>query len=57
MRNWFFRRAYPRVSTHGLSPDEARGVFAASPFGPPASERMLLDGCLWLFEVRKAGAP
>jgi len=55
MRNWFFRRTYPQVFAHALSPDEARAVFAASPFGRPVSERMLLDGCLWLFEVRKAG--
>jgi ubiquinone/menaquinone biosynthesis C-methylase UbiE len=55
MRSWFFRRAYPRVFTHALSPDEARRVFAASPFGAPVAERMLLDGCLWLFEARKRG--
>ncbi len=55
MRNWFFRWAYPRVFVHALSPDEARSIFAASPFGPPVGERMLLDGCLWLFEARKRG--
>ena len=37
-----------------LSPEEARAVFAASPFGRPVSERMLLDGCFWVFEVRRA---
>lgn len=54
MRSWFFRRIYPQVFTHALAPDEARAVFAASPFGAPVGERMLLDGCLWLFEARKA---
>jgi hypothetical protein len=44
---------YPRVFTKAMSPDEARGVFAASPFGSPAGERMLLDGCFWVFEARK----
>jgi hypothetical protein len=44
------------VFSKGLSPDEARGVFGSSPFGEPATERLLLGGCLWLFEVRKAGA-
>jgi ubiquinone/menaquinone biosynthesis C-methylase UbiE/uncharacterized membrane protein YphA (DoxX/SURF4 family) len=53
LRNWFFRWAYPRVFLHALSPDEARSIFASSPFGAPANERMLLDGCLWLFEARK----
>ena len=53
LRHWFFRLVYPRVFRNALSPDEARSVFSASPFGPPVSERMLLDGCLWLFEVRK----
>jgi hypothetical protein len=33
-----------------------RRVFGASPFGPPAEERLLLDGCFWMFEARKAGA-
>jgi len=36
-----------------LSREKARRVFGASPFGPPVRERMLLDGCLWLFEARK----
>jgi ubiquinone/menaquinone biosynthesis C-methylase UbiE len=56
LRHWFFRLVYPRVFSKGLSPDEARGVFGSSPFGEPATERLLLGGCLWLFEVRKAGA-
>ncbi len=53
LRSWFFRRIYPTVFTHALSPEEARAVFEASPFGSPVGERMLLDGCLWLFEARK----
>ena len=55
LRHWFFRLIYPRVFTHALSPEEARDVFAASPFGPPVDERMFLDGCIWLFEARKSG--
>jgi len=55
LRHWFFRLIYPRVFTKGLSPDEARRVFGESPFGAPVSERMLLDGCFWLFEATKAG--
>jgi ubiquinone/menaquinone biosynthesis C-methylase UbiE len=54
IRHWFVRRIYPHVFTKALSLDEARRVFGASPFGAPASERMLLGGCLWLFEGRKA---
>jgi ubiquinone/menaquinone biosynthesis C-methylase UbiE len=54
LRHWFFRRIYPRVFLKALSPEEARQVFGATPFGAPASERMLLGGCLWLFEGRKA---
>ena len=54
LRHWFFRLIYPHVFAKALAPDEARGVFAASPFGGAASERMLLGGCLWLFEARKA---
>lgn len=54
LRHWLFRLIYPRVFTKAMSPEEAREVFAASPFGPPASERMLLDGIFWLFEARKA---
>jgi ubiquinone/menaquinone biosynthesis C-methylase UbiE len=53
LRHWFFRLIYPRVFTKAMSPEEARTVFAASPFGTPVDERMLLDGCFWLFEVRK----
>ncbi len=55
LRHWFFRLIYPRVFTKALSPEEARVLFGASPFGPPVSERMLLDGCFWLFELT-AGA-
>jgi ubiquinone/menaquinone biosynthesis C-methylase UbiE len=53
LRHWLFRLIYPRVFTKAMSPDEARAVFAASPFGAPLRERMLLDGILWLFEVGK----
>jgi ubiquinone/menaquinone biosynthesis C-methylase UbiE len=53
LRHWFFRLIYPRVFTHALSPEEARAVFTASPFGPPVAERLLLDGVFWLFEARK----
>jgi ubiquinone/menaquinone biosynthesis C-methylase UbiE/uncharacterized membrane protein YphA (DoxX/SURF4 family) len=53
LRHWFFRWIYPRVFTKALSPEEARGVFAASPFRSVARERMLLDGCIWVFEARK----
>jgi ubiquinone/menaquinone biosynthesis C-methylase UbiE/uncharacterized membrane protein YphA (DoxX/SURF4 family) len=51
LRHWFFRLIYPRVFAKGLSPDEARQVFAASPFGAPDHEQLLLDGCFWLFEA------
>jgi ubiquinone/menaquinone biosynthesis C-methylase UbiE len=53
LRHWLFRLIYPRVFTKAMSPDEARNVFAASPFGPPSKQRMLLDGVFWLFEARK----
>jgi ubiquinone/menaquinone biosynthesis C-methylase UbiE len=56
MSTWLFRRLYPRVVRDGLTPEAARAAFAASPFGPPTGERMLLDGCLWLLEGRKAAA-
>ena len=56
LRHWMFRWIYPRVFTHALSPDEARAVFARSPFGAPANERLLLDGVFWLFEARKEPA-
>jgi ubiquinone/menaquinone biosynthesis C-methylase UbiE len=56
LRHWLFRLIYPRVFTKALSPEEARVVFAASPFGPPVAERMLLGGVFWLFEARK-GSP
>ena len=56
LRHWFFRLIYPRVFTKAMSPDEARTIFAASPFGAPTAERMVLDGCLWLFEARKEAA-
>ncbi len=54
LRHWFFRLIYPHVFTKALAPDEAERVFAASPFGTVVRERMLLGGCLWLFEARKA---
>jgi ubiquinone/menaquinone biosynthesis C-methylase UbiE len=57
LRHWLFRSIYPRVFTKALSPDEARALFAASPFGRPTEERLLLDGVFWLFEVRKAKPP
>jgi ubiquinone/menaquinone biosynthesis C-methylase UbiE len=53
LRHWLFRLIYPRVFTKAMSPEEARSVFAASPFGAPTHERMLLDGVFWLFEARK----
>lgn len=53
LRHWLFRFIYPRVFTKAMAPEEARRVFASSPFGPPTSERMLLDGVFWLFEARK----
>jgi ubiquinone/menaquinone biosynthesis C-methylase UbiE len=53
LRHWLFRLIYPRVFTKALSPEEARTLFAASPFGAPAEERMLLDGVFWLFVARK----
>lgn len=53
LQHWFFRFIYPRVFRKGLSPEEARAVFAASPFGAPSSERLLLDGCFWVFEASK----
>jgi ubiquinone/menaquinone biosynthesis C-methylase UbiE len=54
LRHWFFRLIYPRVFTTALSVDEARRVFAASPFGAPVQERLLLDGVFWVFEARRA---
>jgi ubiquinone/menaquinone biosynthesis C-methylase UbiE len=53
LRHWLFRLIYPRVFTKAMSPDEARALFAASPFGPPLRERLILDGVFWLFEVGK----
>lgn len=53
LRGWFFRWIYPRVFAQALSPNEARALFERSPFGAPVGERMLLDGCLWLFEASK----
>jgi len=53
IRHWFFRFAYPRVFTKSLSPEEARETLGRSPFGEPTSERLLMDGCFWLFEARK----
>lgn len=55
LRHWVFRLVYPRVFAKALSLDEARAVFLASPFGRPAAEREILDGCAWLFTARKAG--
>ncbi len=54
IRNWLFWLIYPRVFQKALTPQEARAAFERSPFGAPVSERMLLDGCFWLFEARKA---
>ena len=54
LRHWLFRLIYPRVFATAMSPAEARGVFAASPFGPPVREEMLLGGVFWLFEARTA---
>jgi len=56
LRHWLFRFIYPRVFTKALSPDEARDVFTASPFGAPVEERMVFDGVVWLFIARKAAA-
>jgi ubiquinone/menaquinone biosynthesis C-methylase UbiE len=53
LRHWLFRLIYPRVFTKAMSPQEARSVFAASPFGAPTRERMLLAGVFWLVEARK----
>ena len=55
IQHWFFRLIYPRVFAKAMTVDEARQVFAASPFGAPTAERMMLDGCFWLFEGRKSG--
>jgi ubiquinone/menaquinone biosynthesis C-methylase UbiE len=53
LRHWFFRLIYPRVFTKAMSPEEARRLFAASPFGAPVRERLLLGGVFWVFEARK----
>jgi ubiquinone/menaquinone biosynthesis C-methylase UbiE len=53
LRHGLFRLIYPRVFTTAMSPEEARSVFAASPFGAPLRERLLLDGVFWLFEFPK----
>jgi ubiquinone/menaquinone biosynthesis C-methylase UbiE/uncharacterized membrane protein YphA (DoxX/SURF4 family) len=53
LRHWFFRMIFPHVFAKGLSPEEARRVFATSPFGAPERERMLLGGCFWVFEAGK----
>lgn len=55
LRHWFFRFIYPRVFTKALSPEEAKAIFAASPFGAPEKQTELLGGCLWLFEARRDG--
>jgi ubiquinone/menaquinone biosynthesis C-methylase UbiE len=56
LRHWLFRFIYPRVFAKAMSPDEARRVFARSPFGAPTKERMLLNGVFWLFEAVKETA-
>lgn len=53
LRSWFFRLIYPRVFAKGLTADEARGLFARSPFGAVPDARMLLDGCFWLLTASK----
>jgi ubiquinone/menaquinone biosynthesis C-methylase UbiE len=53
LRHWFFRLIYPYVFAKAMLPEEGRDLFAASPFGAPTGERMLLDGVFWLFEARK----
>lgn len=53
LQHWLFHLIYPRVFARALTPDEARTVFAASPFGAPVAERMLLDDLFWLVEARK----
>lgn len=56
LRHWLFHRIYPRIFAKAMTPEEARRVFAASPFGAPSDERLLLDGVFWLFIARKAPA-
>jgi ubiquinone/menaquinone biosynthesis C-methylase UbiE len=56
IRHWFCRFIYPRVFDKALSPAEAHRVFAASPFGDVVTERAAFDGCIWMFEARKAAA-
>jgi ubiquinone/menaquinone biosynthesis C-methylase UbiE len=53
LRHWLFWLIYPRVFAKAMSPDEARPLFAATPFGAPVRERTLLDGVFWVFELRK----
>ena len=53
IQHWFFRLIYPHIFARAMSPDEAHQVFAASPFGAPTDERLLLDGCFWMFEAHK----
>jgi ubiquinone/menaquinone biosynthesis C-methylase UbiE len=53
LRHWLFWCIYPRVFAKAMSPDEARAIFARSPFGAPTSERMLLDSVFWLFGATK----
>ncbi len=50
----FFRHLFPRAIAGAMSAAEGRHALAASPFGKPVQERLLLDGCLWLLEARKA---
>jgi ubiquinone/menaquinone biosynthesis C-methylase UbiE/uncharacterized membrane protein YphA (DoxX/SURF4 family) len=54
-RHWFCRWIYPRVLEKALSPEEARAVFAASPFRGIAAERTILDGCVWMIEAHRPG--
>jgi ubiquinone/menaquinone biosynthesis C-methylase UbiE len=56
LRHWLFRWVYPRVFDKALSPDDARALFRASPFGRVVGERMILDGCIWIFEARREPA-
>jgi ubiquinone/menaquinone biosynthesis C-methylase UbiE len=55
LRHWLFRFIYPRVFATAMSPEEGRTLIDRSPFGAVTRERLLLDGCFWLFEGRKAG--
>lgn len=56
MQHWFFRLMLPYVATQGMSPEQARQACAASPFGAPVEQRLLLDGLIWLLIAEKAAA-